>query len=209
MRYGKRSLLLVFVAAFVSLFVVQGLFVRPGSAFTGTRDFWLEAWSSQQYAFDCNAHDVFSGTLQVKQDGDLFPGDQTKYDLWLIQGVSIMICDQKNYDLWMNGKQATTILTKDHVSSCSWRTEVPESGRWYVVYYSDSIFRKHIEISIDQVAAWTPAGVLIIASAAALSAVAITLILRFFGLRSLHVATQPEQKEETRPEPIKSPAVSL
>jgi hypothetical protein len=194
MRYGKKPLAVVFLSAFFLVFMAQGLFVRPGSANTGTRDFWLEAWSSQQYALDCNAHDVLSGTLQVKQDGDLFPGDQTKYDLWLIQGVSIIICNQENYNLWVNGKQATTILTKDHVSSCSWRSEVPESGRWYVVYYSDSVFRKHIEVSISQLAAWTPAGVLIIASVAALSAVTFTLVLRFIGLRSIHSSIQAAQK---------------
>jgi hypothetical protein len=208
MKDGRRSQVVVFVAAFVLLFAIQGFLVRPGSTSTGLKNFWLEAWSSCQYSFDCNAHDILYGEIEVKQDGDLFPGDQTKYDIWLIEGVNILVCNQTNYELWLSGKEATAVVRGNHVSSFSWRTELPLGGRWYVICYSDSIFRKHLEVSVNQVAALTPVGLVLITSAAAIFALAITLFLRFIRLQSAHNTTQSGHAGKGRPETMKSPAVS-
>lgn len=206
MREGKRSQVAVFVAVFVLLFVVQGLFYRPGSTSVGPKDFWLEAWSSCQYSFECNAHDILHGELEVKQDGDLFPGDQTKYDIWLIEGVNILVCNQTNYELWLSEQEATGIVNGHHVSSLSWRIEVPQSGRWYVTIYSDSIFRKHLQISISQDATLTPFSLILIGSVAALSALTVTFVLRLLRARSLHGVTQPKRADKRRPEAAKPPA---
>jgi hypothetical protein len=208
MRKTIWTPLIIFVSAFTLLMAAQFLANAVGSSSTGIHDFWLDAWSSCQYPVDCNAHDVLYGNVQVKQDGDLFPGDQTKYDIWLIEGVSFFICDQHNYDLWLNGKEITTALHTDHISSLSWTLEVPETGRWYVVCYSDSIFRKHLEVSINHVGVFTPAGLILAVSAAAFLALAITLAIKSSRLRLSDRFRKPEQLKERRPEAAKSPAVS-
>ncbi|RDE12291.1 MAG: hypothetical protein C4K47_08385 [Candidatus Thorarchaeota archaeon] len=208
MQNERQSQLVVFVSAFILLFAIQGLFVRPGSASTGLQDFWLEAWSSNQYTFDCNAHDILYGELVVKQDGDLFPGDQTKYDIWLIQGVNVLVCNQTNYSLWLSGKEPAAIVRGDHVSSFSWRTEVPGAGLWYIICYSDSIFRKHLEVSVNQVASLTPVGLVLMTSAAVLFALVITSVVRFIRLRSRHGTDRSERAGKRRPETVKPPAVS-
>ena len=208
MRKTIWTPLIIFVSAFTLLMATQFLANAVGSGSTGIHDFWLDAWSSCQYPVDCNAHDVLYGNVQVKQDGDLFPGDQTKYDIWLIEGVSFFICDQHNYDLWLNGKEITTALHTDHISSLSWTLEVPETGRWYVVCYSDSIFRKHLEVSTNHVGVFTPSGLIVTVSAAAFLALAVTLAIRCSRLRLSGRIRRPEQLMERRPEAAKSPAVS-
>jgi len=200
--------LIIFVSAFSLLMAAQLLANAMGSSSAGFHDLWLDAWSSCQYPVDCNAHDVLYGNVQVKQDGDLFPGDQTKYDIWLIEGVSFFVCDQNNYDLWLDGKEATTVLHRDHISSLSWTLEVPETGRWYVVCYSDSIFRKHLEVSINHVGVFTPAGLVVTVSAAALLALIVTLAVKSLKLRLSDKAGKRGHLMQKRPEAAKSPAIS-
>jgi hypothetical protein len=200
MRKTIWTPLIIFVSALSLLIAAQVLANSMGSGSIGTHDIWLEAWSSCQYPVDCNAHDVLYGNVRVKQDGDLFPGDQTKYDIWLIEGVSFFVCDQHNYDFWLDGKEITTVLHADHTSSLSWTLDVPETGRWYVVCYSDAIFRKHLEVSINRVGVFTPAGLIVTVSAAAFLALAVTLAIRCSRLRLSDRIRRPEQLTERRPE---------
>ncbi len=107
-------------------------------------DFWMEPFSSRTSYADCSAGDVLHGTFEVIQDGDLFPGDQTKYDIWLIEGVDFFIFDESNYSLWLEGSDATAAYANERESGLSWSIRIPDSGRWYIVYFNGSVFRKHV-----------------------------------------------------------------
>ncbi|RDE15908.1 MAG: hypothetical protein C4K49_05530 [Candidatus Thorarchaeota archaeon] len=141
---NKRSIAAVMILAAAmaasTLLSVSSLGVLPFDA----ADFWMEPFSSRTSYADCNAGDVLHGTFEVIQDGDLFPGDQTKYDIWLIEGVDFFIFDESNYNLWLEGSYAIAAYANERVSALSWSVRVPESGRWYVVYSNGAVFRKHV-----------------------------------------------------------------
>ena len=141
---NKRSIAAVMIVAAAlatcTLLSISDLGVLPFDS----ADFWMEPVSSRTCYAHCNAGDVLHGTFEVIQDGDLFPGDQTKYDIWLIEGVDFFIFDESNYSLWLEGSDTTAVYANDRVSGLSWSIRVPESGRWYVVYSNGSMFRKHV-----------------------------------------------------------------
>ncbi|MHA1902673.1 MAG: hypothetical protein ACXADL_06960 [Candidatus Thorarchaeota archaeon] len=115
----------------------------------GSHTFWMDPLSTQAFHLQCDAGDILSGVFVVLMDGDLFPGDQTKYDYWLLNGIDFLILDAENYALWLNGNEANVHYITEDVSELNWSVEIPIEDTWYAVYSNDSIYMKQIEGSIN------------------------------------------------------------
>ena len=96
----------------------------------------------------CSTGDTLSGEFKITNNGDLFIGDQTKYDNWLLDGIDFLIIDATNYDLWSNGLLVTPLYERKGVIELDWSVEIPSDGSWYIIYYNDSIFMKQIECEV-------------------------------------------------------------
>jgi hypothetical protein len=108
-------------------------------------DIVIEAISWISFPIMCSAGDTLSGEFRLVSNGDLFPGDQTKYDNWLLGGIDFIILDEENYDLWVDGSIATSIFEGLSLVELEWSIEIPRNGVWYVIYSNDSIYMKQIE----------------------------------------------------------------
>ena len=146
----KRFSLLVLV--FI-LLLATGVEARDHDLISGeqllaTHDIVIEAVSWRSFPISCAAGDTLSGEFRIVSNGDLFPGDETKYDNWLLGGIDFLILDEDNYDLWVDDSVVSPIFEGDSLVKLTWNIEIPSNGVWYVVYSNDSIFMKEIEGSI-------------------------------------------------------------
>ena len=146
----KRFSLLVLV--FI-LLLATGVEARDHDLISGeqllaTHDIVIEAVSWRSFPISCAAGDTLSGEFRIVSNGDLFPGDETKYDNWLLGGIDFLILDEDNYDLWVDDSAVSPIFQGDSLVKLTWNIEIPSNGVWYVVYSNDSIFMKEIEGSI-------------------------------------------------------------
>ena len=100
----------------------------------------IQTLSSKVYYVECYEGDVLYGEFVVTSDGDLYPGDERKYDLWLGwgNGVDFFVFDQDNYDNWLLGEDAVSGFEKTDVISLSWSITIEESGLWHIIYFNDS-----------------------------------------------------------------------
>ncbi len=108
----------------------------------------LDALSWKAFPFQCAIGDTLSGEFILTKNGDIFVGDQTKYDNWLLTGIDILILDESNYNLWVNDLSAAPLFEIQNVVELVWSVETPNEGRWYVIYFNDSIFIKQVDGSI-------------------------------------------------------------
>ena len=113
------------------------------------QDIVIGAVSYAAIPIDCLAGDTLSGKLTITNDGDLFPGDQTKYDNWLLGGIDLLIFNADNYELWINDISAYPLYERRSVVDLSWSVEIPNEGTWYIVFVNDSIFIKQIQSDIQ------------------------------------------------------------
>jgi hypothetical protein len=109
----------------------------------------LDAVSWKEFPILCKTGDTLSGEFLLTQDGDLFIGDQTKYDNWLLGGIDFLILDKENYSLWVGGNSTIPLFERETVVKLTWSVEIPKDGLWYVVYVNDSIYMKQVEGSIQ------------------------------------------------------------
>ena len=147
---NKRIGLIVLI---VSLLIVSGVDAGEQDLnhqvqALSTHDITMDASSSEAFPVYCQSGDTLSGEFVVKHDGELYPGDQTEYDLSLLTGIDFVILDEENYDLWIQDETATPIFEMKTLVQLAWSVEVPHEGIWYVVYVNDSIYMKRIEGSI-------------------------------------------------------------
>ncbi len=87
----------------------------------------------------------------LTSNGDLFIGDQTKYDNWLLDGIDFLILDAANYELWLDDLSSTSLYEREGVFELEWSIEIPSDGTWYIIYYNDSIFMKQVEGNIQHI----------------------------------------------------------
>lgn len=113
--------------------------------------FLLESVSWKSIPISCLAGDSLSGEFTLTSNGDLFIGDQTKYDNWLLDGIDFLIIDSANYELLIDELSTTSLYERKGVFELSWRVEIPSDGMWYIIYYNDSIFMKQVEGSIQHI----------------------------------------------------------
>lgn len=119
-----------------------------------TQEVSLQAISWLAFNFDCSKDDTLSGFFKITMDGDLFPGDQTKYDNWLLGGITFLILDEQNFDLWSQGNSVVAHYERENIVELSWSFHVPSNGRWYVLYINNSVYIKQIELNINHTRAF-------------------------------------------------------
>lgn len=120
---------------------------------TVSYEFWLFPLSTKILMCTCQSGDTLTGSFTVAIDGDLYYGDQQKYDLWVGwgAGVDFYVSDQTNMDLLLAGENCTPLYCASDVTSLSWHVEIPYSGQWYVIFDNDSsVYGKQIRASILQ-----------------------------------------------------------
>jgi hypothetical protein len=144
---------IVFTVLIVSLFIVTGVDAGEQDLnrqllALSTHDITMDANSYQSFSAYCQSGITLSGEFVVKHDGELYPGDQTEYDLSLLTGIDFIILDEENYDLWIQDGLATPIFEMKTLVQLTWSVEVPHEGIWYIVYVNDTIYMKRIEGSI-------------------------------------------------------------
>ncbi len=111
----------------------------------------LDALSWKAFPLQCTAGDTLSGEFILTNNGDLFIGDQTKYDNWLLDGIDFLILDAANYELWKDDLSVTSLYERKGMFELEWSIEIPTDGIWYIVYYNDSIFMKTVEGNIQHI----------------------------------------------------------
>jgi hypothetical protein len=142
-----------FIVLIVSLFIVSGVDAGEQDLnrqllALSTHDITMDASSYLSFPVYCQSGNTLSGEFVVKHDGELYPGDQTEYDLSLLTGIDFLILDEENYDLWIQDESANPIFDMKTLVQLTWSVEVPHEGLWYIVYVNDSIYMKRIEGSI-------------------------------------------------------------
>ena len=137
----------------VSITSVSASDTNHQSDFTikSSHEITLDALDWKATPISCLAGDSISGEFTLTNDGDLFIGDQTKYDNWLLGGIDFLIVDAANYDLWLNDLPVTSLYERESVVELKWGVEIPSDGIWYIIYYNDSIFMKRVEGSIQHI----------------------------------------------------------
>ena len=141
-------LVLVFILLLATSAEARDHDLISGEQLLATHDIVIEAISWRSYPITCTTGDTLSGEFRIVSNGDLFPGDETKYDNWLLDGVDFLILDEDNYNLWVDDSVASPIFAEYSLVKLTWSVEIPSDGIWYVVYSNDSIFMKQIEGSI-------------------------------------------------------------
>ncbi|TFG27246.1 hypothetical protein EU528_13180 [Candidatus Thorarchaeota archaeon] len=136
----------------------------------------LDALSWEFTPLNCLAGDTISGEFILTNNGDLFIGDQTKYDNWLLEGIDFLILDADNYALWLDNRVVTSLFERNGVSELSWSIEIPREGLWYIVYFNDSIFMKQVEFNIQHI---SPSGFANTIAVVSLSGLTALLIIIF------------------------------
>ncbi len=120
---------------------------------TGSQEFWLFPLSSKTFSVSCQTGDILSGQFTVTIDGDMYYGDQQKYDLWVGwgAGVDFHILNQSNKELYLMGEPFDSFYYVSDATNLSWSIEVPTSGEWYIIYENDSaVYGKQIATSVSQ-----------------------------------------------------------
>ncbi len=97
----------------------------------------------------CVEGDTLSGSFKITRDGDLFIGDQTKYDNWLSGGIDFLIMNEETFYSWSQGLSIDAGYERKGIAELTWSYDVPSTGKWYVVYFNDSIYIKRIEGSVS------------------------------------------------------------
>jgi hypothetical protein len=113
-----------------------------------TIDISLQAISWKAYDVDCSAGDILSGFFKLTQDGDLFLGDQTKYDNWLLGGIDFLIMNKETFETWSRGLPVDAQYERTSIGELSWSFDIPSTGKWYIVYFNNSVYIKQIEGNI-------------------------------------------------------------
>ena len=146
----------VIAVVFLILFLVQcaSADVSQGNKIVHleTHDIHLQTLSSRVFTVDCIEGEILYGEFVVTSDGDLYQGDQRKYDLWVGwgQGVDFYIFNQENYESWIDGETAVSFFERNDVNELSWSIQVDQTGLWYLVYVNDSpSYMKTVEGSIN------------------------------------------------------------
>ncbi|MGD9397886.1 MAG: hypothetical protein PVJ05_15725 [Candidatus Thorarchaeota archaeon] len=113
-----------------------------------THEIVVNAHDWESFSIHCISGDILSGEFLITHNGELFPGDQTEYDNWLLEGIDFFVFDEENYGLWVEGSSATPLLVGLGLQEHTWSIEIPYDDVWYIVYSNDSIFIIEIEGSI-------------------------------------------------------------
>ena len=114
-----------------------------------SQDILIDGISWIAYDIDCQEGDTLSGSFEVTCDGSLYIGDEQKYDDWSVEGIQLYILDEDNYSLFMEGDSFETHYERNDVINLSWIFNIPGDGKWYIIYYNDSIYMMNIDGTLN------------------------------------------------------------
>lgn len=145
----RSVLIIVILLMFITPVVdARGQIPNREARASTTHDIIMDASSWTSFPVFCQTGDTLSGEFIVKKDGELYPGDQTEYDLSLLTGIDFLILDEANYDRWTQDELVSPIFEMRTLAELTWSIEIPSEGLWYIVYVNDSVYMKQIEGSI-------------------------------------------------------------
>ncbi len=147
----RKSLIIMCIVIALSIATCASAFEQdstPNHELLFSNEILINAHDWESFPIQCSAGDTLSGEFLISHNGELFPGDQTEYDNWLLGGIDFYVFDEENYNSWVESSSATPLLKRLGLQELTWSIEIPYSGVWYVVYSNDSIYRIEIEESI-------------------------------------------------------------
>jgi hypothetical protein len=106
--------------------------------------------SWKAYAIDCNEGITLSGNFEVSCDGDLYPGDEQKYDDWSPHHIQFYILNETEYAKFAERKSFTPNYVREDVSGLNWEFEITMTGQWYIVYYNTEIYMMTVSGTFTQ-----------------------------------------------------------
>jgi hypothetical protein len=113
-------------------------------------EFSLDGLSWKAIPVDCQKGDHLSGHFIVSCDGSLFPGDEKKYDNWILEGVQFFIVDNSNFVLLEEREEFHAEYSVSNAIEITWTFDVQNEGKWFIVYFNDSIYMKTIVGTINR-----------------------------------------------------------
>ena len=115
---------------------------------SGAHEITLDAFTWQAYSVDCDEGSILSGSFEVFCDGDLYPGDQQKYDDWVSESIQFYILNETEYFKFEEKLYFKPSFARHDVAELSWIFETPTTGTWYIVYYNTAIYLMTIRGSV-------------------------------------------------------------
>ncbi|TFG32758.1 hypothetical protein EU527_09515 [Candidatus Thorarchaeota archaeon] len=100
----------------------------------------IDSLSWKAFSIDCHKGEIISGSFEVHCDGSLYPGDEQKYDDWISEGIQFYILNLTSYLQFIEGHAFNKSYCKYDVSKLSWSFQIPDNGKWYIIYYNNSIY---------------------------------------------------------------------
>ena len=110
----------------------------------------LDPLTWKAYSIDCVEGIVLSGSFEVSCDGDLYPGDQQKYDDWAPEYIQFYIFNETEYSKFVEKASFAPSFVREDESSLIWQFEVTTTGQWYIVYYNTAIYMMTVSGTINQ-----------------------------------------------------------
>ncbi|MHA1964143.1 MAG: hypothetical protein ACXACG_02895 [Candidatus Thorarchaeota archaeon] len=147
----KKSLIIICMVLTLSIATCVSAYEQdrtPNYVPLVTHKIVIDAHDWESFPIQCYTGDTLSGEFMITHNGELFPGDQTEYDNWLLGGIDFLVFDEENYSSWVEGSSAIPLLEGSGLEELTWSIEIPYDDVWYVVYSNDSIFIIEIEESI-------------------------------------------------------------
>lgn len=109
----------------------------------------IDAFSWEMIPINCHEGDIVSGQFQVSSDGSLYPGDEQKYDDWTQEDIHFYIMNESNYFLFQEDQEFSAAYSRLDVSELQWSFRIPTEGRWYLIFYNDSIYMMKLTGSVS------------------------------------------------------------
>ncbi len=109
----------------------------------------LESFTSEVIELECISGQLLSGQFEIFCDGRLYPGDDQRYDDWMLESIQFYILNETEYYNYVNDLNFTPNFERD-AQKLSWQFEVVETGKWYVVFYNPSIYLITVQWHIEK-----------------------------------------------------------
>jgi LPXTG-motif cell wall-anchored protein len=142
-------LLILFQVGFVPSTLVSDISSRLNLHSLTSHEAVLESFTSEVINLDCVTGQMLSGQFEIFCDGRLYPGDDQRYDDWMLESIQFYIFNQTEYNNYANGLNFTPNFQRN-AQKLSWQFEVVLTGKWYVVFYNPSIYLITVQWHIEE-----------------------------------------------------------
>ncbi|MGY5872204.1 MAG: hypothetical protein RTV72_08175 [Candidatus Thorarchaeota archaeon] len=157
MKYRKVGIARGFILIILLLQVIfisgsSATDTNPQRSFTpnSSHEVIVGALSWKAYTIDCAEGIVLSGSFEVSCDGDLYLGDEQKYDDWAPESIQFYILNETEYSKFVDRASFTPSFVREDESHLTWQFEIPLTGLWYVVYHNTAIYMMTVSGTIAQ-----------------------------------------------------------